>query len=51
MWPPAELHPPGVKSGHELKEFSSSYHFRDMKDSPAHTLFTHFECLLGLNPD
>lgn len=27
--PPAELHPPGVKTGHEIKELSSS-HFKDI---------------------
>ncbi len=46
-WPPAELHPPGVKSGREVKELSSSSHFKDIKDDPAHTLFTRFECLFG----
>ena len=29
--PPAELHPPGVKSGQEVIHFSSSFHFKDIK--------------------
>lgn len=36
-WHPAERHPPGVKSGHEVKEFSSFSHFKDIKDRLSHT--------------